>query len=85
MLDVDGVIITTPIYNFHVTGLFKNFIDHFTYWFTDRNFLTKKPGICSRGGMFRSTLKYVIKVAKSWGFDVVDSLVYPIWSVNGKF
>ena len=76
--DADGVIFVSPVYNFHITALMKNFVDHFTYAVHRPRFFDKKAMIfIQRGKMFKKALKYMEKVVHAWGFDVVSTLGIP--------
>ncbi len=78
MLKSDGVIFVSPIYNFHITALMKNFIDHFTYAVHRPRFFGKKAMVfIQRGGMFKDAIKYMKKVVHAWGFEVVSTLGIP--------
>ena len=78
MLKADGVIFVSPIYNFHITALMKNFVDHFTYAVHRPRFFGKKAMVfIQRGGMFKDAIKYTKKVVHAWGFEVVSTLGIP--------
>ncbi len=78
MLKADGVIFVSPIYNFHITALMKNFVDHLTYAIHRPRFFDKKAMVfIQRGGMFKDAVKYMKKVVHAWGFDVVSTLGIP--------
>jgi len=78
MLKADGVIFVSPIYNFHITALMKNFVDHFTYAVHRPRFFGKKAMVfIQRGRMFKEAIKYMKKVVHAWGFDIVSTLGIP--------
>jgi multimeric flavodoxin WrbA len=78
LMGADGVIFVSPIYTFHITALMKNFIDHFSYLVHRPRFFGKQAMVfVQRGGMFKEALNYLIKVVRSWGFDVSCKLGIP--------
>lgn len=78
MAEADGVIFASPVYNFFITGLMKEFVDRFTYAIHRPRFFGKPAlVIVVRGGLFRQAVKYLSRVARRWGFSVVGQLGLP--------
>lgn len=78
MMNADGIIFVSPVYNQHVTGLMKNFLDRFAYsWHRPRFFGKKVMGIATGGGYFKETLGYLETNAKYLGFEFVNKLGVP--------
>lgn len=84
MIRADGIILLTPVYALHITGVMKCFIDRLSYMF-HRPELINKPvlGIVTTGGGGQHiTLKYLKMVGTCWGgrwisgIDVVGPLYF---------
>lgn len=68
MLNADGVILATPVYNQHVTALMKKFLDYYTFlWHRPAMFGVKFFGISSGGGMFTPVSKFLKMNTEKWG------------------
>lgn len=72
MRDADGVIFASPVYGMNVSGLFKVFVDRFSYIFHRPRFFEKKALLLSTAGAVGNSevLKYLRLVAQVWGFEV---------------
>lgn len=78
MINADGVILATPVYNQQVTALMKKFMDYNTYlWHRPALFGIKFLGISSGGGMFKPVFKYLKMNVENWGGIWVDGLGVP--------
>ena len=78
MAGADGVIFVSPVYMFTITALMKNFVDHLAF-LVHRPVFFKKPAMIfiHRGDMFKESIQYMERVARSWGFSVVARLGIP--------
>lgn len=78
MEEADGVIFVSPVYMFTITALMKNFVDHLAF-LVHRPVFFKKPAMIfiHRGDMFQDSIRYMERVARSWGFSVVARLGIP--------
>jgi multimeric flavodoxin WrbA len=78
MEEADGVIFVSPVYMFTITALMKNFVDHLAFLVHRPRFF-KKPAMIfiHRGDMFKDSIGYMERVARSWGFSVVARLGIP--------
>lgn len=78
MEEADGVIFVSPVYMFTITALMKNFVDHLAF-LVHRPIFFQKPAMIfiHRGDMFQESIKYMARVARSWGFSVVARLGIP--------
>lgn len=76
MHDADGVIFASPVYGMNVSGLFKMFVDRFSYIFHRPCFFDKKALLITTAGGIgqKEVLKYMDLVASVWGFDVVNQI-----------
>jgi multimeric flavodoxin WrbA len=72
MHEADGVIFATPVYGINVSGLFKVFIDRFSYVFHRPRFFSKKALLLTTAGVIgtKDVLDYLDLVARIWGFEV---------------
>lgn len=81
MHEADGVIFATPVYGMNVSGLFKTFVDRFSYIFHRPRFFEKKALLLTTTGALgeREVLDYLDLVARIWGFEVAGrvALVTP--------
>ncbi|MCX7920529.1 MAG: NAD(P)H-dependent oxidoreductase [Clostridia bacterium] len=76
--NADGIILSTPVYNQHVTALMKKFMDYLTFlWHRPSMFGVKFFGVSSGGGMFGPVFKYLKMNVESWGGIWVDGLGVP--------
>jgi multimeric flavodoxin WrbA len=68
----DAVIFASPVYGLNVTGLMKNFVDRFSYFFHRPRFFDKKAFVLVTTGVLghKDVMKYLASVAGFWGFDV---------------
>ncbi len=77
----DGVIFASPVYGMNVSGLFKTFVDRFSYIFHRPRFFGKKALLLTTAGALgnKEVLRYLDLVARIWGFEVVErvGLVIP--------
>jgi multimeric flavodoxin WrbA len=78
MEEADGVIFVSPVYMFTITALLKNLVDHLAF-LVHRPIFFQKPAMVfiHRGDMFKDSIKYMTRVARSWGFSVVAQLGIP--------
>jgi len=75
MMAANGVIFVTPTYSFHISGLMKCFVDYFTYCVHRPRFFGRQAMVfVLRGDILKDGIKYMVKVAKSWGFNVPCTL-----------
>lgn len=74
MDDADGLIFASPVYGMNVSGLFKMFVDRFSYIFHRPRFFEKKALLIATAGGIgqKEVLKYMDLVARGWGFEVVS-------------
>lgn len=72
MHEADGVIFATPVYGMNVSGLFKTFVDRFSYIFHRPRFFDKKALLLTTTGALgeKEVLDYLDLVARIWGFEV---------------
>jgi multimeric flavodoxin WrbA len=81
MQEADGVIFATPVYGMNVSGLFKTFVDRFSYIFHRPRFFDKKALLLTTTGAVgdKEVLDYLELVARIWGFEVAGrvALVTP--------
>lgn len=72
MHEADGVIFASPVYGLNVSGLFKTFVDRFSYVFHRPRFFEKKALLLTTSGLIgdREVLDYLDRVARIWGFEV---------------
>jgi multimeric flavodoxin WrbA len=72
MHEADGVIFATPVYGMNVSGLFKTFVDRFSYIFHRPRFFDKKALLLTTTGVLgeKEVLDYLEMVARIWGFEV---------------
>jgi multimeric flavodoxin WrbA len=87
MLQCDGVILATPVYNQYVTALMKKFLDYYTFlWHRPAMFGVKYFGISSGGGMFGPVFKLLKMNVENWGGQWVGSLGVPHYdALTDKF
>jgi multimeric flavodoxin WrbA len=87
MLEVDGVILATPVYNQQVTALMKKFLDYFTFlWHRPAMFGVKYFGVSSGGGMFDPVFKLLKMNVENWGGEWTGSLGVPHYeSLTDKY
>lgn len=76
LAEADCLIITSPVYSMHVTGLIKNFLDLTSYHFHRPRFFDKKAlVVCStQGGGVRQAGEFLRGILMHWGFDKVYTL-----------
>ncbi len=68
MVQADGIILATPVYNQHVTALMKKFLDYLTFlWHRPALFGKLFFGLSSGGGMFKDVFKFLKSNVESWG------------------
>jgi multimeric flavodoxin WrbA len=81
MHEADGVIFATPVYGMNVSGLFKTFVDRFSYIFHRPRFFDKKALLLTTAALLgeKDVLDYLDLVARIWGFEVAGrvGLVMP--------
>ena len=90
MLESDGIIISTPAYNFNVSGLLKNFIDRFAHLGHQPQFFNQHlMVVCTTAGTgHNEVIRYLRKyVANLWGFQSVESvgLLTPPYKLSEKY
>jgi multimeric flavodoxin WrbA len=74
----DGVILSTPVYTNHVSGLMKSFLDRLAYlWHRPKWFHHKIMGLASGGGMFGPVQKYLRFTSRAMGMDFVGCIGVP--------
>ena len=73
MLAADCIIFALPVYVMNVTGLMKNFMDRFGHTGHRPPFFNTKALILvnTAGGGLKSVLKYMNKIIRVWGFEVI--------------
>ncbi|NHJ84995.1 MAG: NAD(P)H-dependent oxidoreductase [Asgard group archaeon] len=75
MTAVEGVIMITPMYSFHVSTMMKTFIDHFAFLVHRPRFHKKKAMVVSiAGGPSKAPTNYMAQNARAWGFDIETKL-----------
>ena len=76
MLEADCIIFAGPVYVMNVTGLMKNFMDRFGYIGHRPPFHEKKAVVLvnTASGGLKSVLKYMNKIIRVWGFEVVSKI-----------
>lgn len=76
MREADLVIFATPVYVMNVTGLMKTFMDRFGYLGHRPRFFHTKAVILATtgGGGLSSVLKYLNKIIRVWGFEVIGQI-----------
>ena len=86
MMNADAFIIATPVYSLQLSGLAKNFIDHFSYVIHRPRFYDKKALVIATtaGGGETSVLKYIMSVTKLWGVNKNFKLGVKTFGVNIK-
>ncbi|WP_048152952.1 flavodoxin family protein [Methanolacinia paynteri] len=72
LMGADAVIFASPVYGLNVTGLMKNFVDRFSYFFHRPRFFDKKAFLLTTTGFLghKDVLKYMEMFTGIWGFDV---------------
>lgn len=72
MISADGVIFSSPVYVDNVTGLMKNFIDHFSYLVHRPCFFDKSAIVLSttQGSGVNRTVDYLDETFRKWGFNI---------------
>lgn len=87
MLQADGVILASPVYNQYVTALMKKFLDYYSFlWHRPAMFGVKFIGISSGGGMFDPLFKLLKMNVENWGGIWVDGLGVPHYeSLTDKY
>jgi multimeric flavodoxin WrbA len=86
MLESDGLIFTSPVYVYDVSGVMKNFLDHFGYlWLPHRpnaKMFSKKAYILitAAGSGIKGTIKTIVTNLKFWGVNRVYSKGFPVFS-----
>ena len=72
MREADGVILASPVYGMNVSGLFKVFVDRFSYIIHRPRFFDKKALLLTTTGAFgtKETEDYLAIVAQVWGFEI---------------
>jgi multimeric flavodoxin WrbA len=70
--EADGVILASPVYGMNVSGLFKLFVDRFSYVFHRPRFFGTKALLLTTTGAVgtKETQSYLSLVAQVWGFEV---------------
>ena len=70
--NADLVIFATPVYGLNVSGIFKNFLDRYSYHAHRPGFLNKKAAfiVTAAGLGIKETLK-VMNFIEVWGFKVI--------------
>lgn len=76
MSEADCIIFAVPVYVMNVTGLMKTFMDRFGYIGHRSPFFNKKAIILvtTAAGGLSSVLKYMNKIIRVWGFEVVAKI-----------
>jgi multimeric flavodoxin WrbA len=72
MREADGVILASPVYGMNVSGLFKIFVERFSYIFHRPRFFDKKALLLTTTGPVgtKETQTYLALVAQVWGFEI---------------
>ncbi len=72
----DGVLFASPVYGLNVSGIFKTYVDRLSYIFHRPRFFGKKALLLTTEGALghKEVLRYMGKVARFWGFDVVGGV-----------
>jgi multimeric flavodoxin WrbA len=70
----DGLILSSPIHTFNITGLMKNFVEFFMYKRNRPSFFGKKAVVTATasGGGHTVVLDFLEQTANAWGCDVVS-------------
>ncbi len=73
MLEADGVVLGSPVFNSQVSGLMKNFIDHFIYVVHRPPFYEKHALILvtTQYSGLEDTMSYLNETARKWAYNVV--------------
>ncbi|NYT06487.1 MAG: flavodoxin family protein [Methanomicrobiales archaeon] len=84
----DMVVFASPVYGMNVSGIFKTFIDRFSFVFHRPRFFDKKAFLLVTTGVMGEddVLRYLDQVARIWGFEVIGraGLVTPSGTFAGK-
>lgn len=74
--EADCLILTSPVYALHVSGLIKNLFDLTAYNFHRPRFFNKKALVISStaGGAAKTVCKYMRDTLEHWGFNRVYTL-----------
>lgn len=76
ILASDMLIITSPVYALHISGLLKNFFDHTAYLFHRPSMFEKKALVITStaGGAAKKIAAYIRETLQHWGFNKVYTL-----------
>lgn len=76
IIEADGIIFTSPVYAYQVTGSFKRVVDRLSYLF-HRPEIVGKPAITlvtTGGGGHKQVTKYLKMIACGWGCNLVGTI-----------
>ncbi len=81
LMESDGIVLASPVYAHHVTGLMKNFLDHFAFLFHRPRFFGRPAvHVSSTGGSgLKKTLDYLRFTSRGWGYVPVGTLGVAQW------
>ncbi len=85
MSDADGIILASPVYNNHITGIMKNFVDRLGFMAHRPRFFDKYAmvmAVCGGFGAGKAN-QYMKDIFSVFGFNVVSSLELQI-STKGE-
>lgn len=88
LFSADGIIISTPVYGYQVSGQLKRFIDRMCYLF-HRQKMVGIPTlivITTDGGGANAVLKYLKMVVQGWGMNLIGDICVtsPMYLSKGK-
>ena len=84
----DVIILSSPVYVYHVTGAMKSFLDHFAYrWIVHRpeKSMFKKQAVCictAAGGGMKSTNKDMADSTFFWGIAKTYKCSFAVHEIN---
>jgi multimeric flavodoxin WrbA len=86
ILSADGLILSSPVYAYQVTGQLKRFIDRMSYQF-HRQEMVGKPAlivVTTDGGGSKQVYKYLKMTLTGWGIDIVGNIqiISPMYFEN---
>ncbi|WP_124065453.1 NAD(P)H-dependent oxidoreductase [Clostridium sp. E02] len=86
LFSADGVIISSPVYAYQITGQLKRFIDRMSYQF-HRQVMVGKPAlivVTTDGGGSKQVYNYLKMTLSGWGLDIVGNIqiISPLYFEN---
>jgi len=71
-----GLILSSPIHTFNITGLMKNFVEYFMYKRNRPSFFGKKAVVTATasGGGHTVVMDFLEQTANAWGCDVIGRM-----------